>query len=173
MSFDADAALERAERARPHLRYVHGDATKPLGSGPRVIVHCCNDVGAWGAGFVVALSNRWDEPEIRYRSLRPDELFLGYVQFVQVTPSICVANLIGQHGVGPDRMGIPPIRYSAIVDGLARVRNWVWDRKASVHMPRMGAGLAGGDWSRIERIIVDELTSFGVDVTVYDLPPVT
>ena len=32
-----------------------------------MIVHVCNDIGAWGKGFVMAISNRWPEPESRYR----------------------------------------------------------------------------------------------------------
>ena len=40
--------------------------------------------------------------------------------------------------------------------------------KASVHMPRIGCGLAGGKWEAIEPIITDELTSQGIEVSVYD-----
>ena len=46
------------------IRYVIGDATAPEGEGPKVIVHVCNDIGGWGRGFVVALSKRWDKPEL-------------------------------------------------------------------------------------------------------------
>ena len=35
-------------------------------------------------------------------------------------------------------------------------------------MPRIGAGLAGGDWQRIEAIVVATLAEAGVPVTVYD-----
>ena len=40
--------------------------------------------------------------------------------------------------------------------------------EASVHMPRIGCGLAGGKWEEIEPIITDELTSQGIEVSVYD-----
>ncbi len=49
------------------IQYVKGDATNPAGPGSKIIVHICNDVGGWGKGFVVALSNRWPEPEKQYR----------------------------------------------------------------------------------------------------------
>jgi O-acetyl-ADP-ribose deacetylase (regulator of RNase III) len=39
---------------------------------------------------------------------------------------------------------------------------------ASVHMPRIGCGLAGGDWSRVEPLILRRLVERGVAVTVYD-----
>ena len=45
----------------PGIRYVTGDATRPEGEGPKIIVHICNDIGAWGRGFVLALSKRFKE----------------------------------------------------------------------------------------------------------------
>lgn len=37
-------------------------------------------------------------------------------------------------------------------------------------MPRIGAGLAGGDWVILEGIIRDKLADQDVAVSVYDLP---
>jgi hypothetical protein len=36
-------------------------------------------------------------------------------------------------------------------------------------MPKIGSGLAGGDWNKIERIIIEELVDKGVKVFVYEL----
>jgi len=35
------------------ITYLVGDATQPQGEGVKVIAHICNDIGAWGAGFVI------------------------------------------------------------------------------------------------------------------------
>lgn len=73
------------------ISYVVGDATEPLGAGPFVIAHVCNDLGRWGAGFVLALSKRWKQPEAEYRrwfrgaAADLPSFALGEVQFVQVT----------------------------------------------------------------------------------------
>lgn len=152
------------------IQYVKGDATRPRGKGTKIIVHCCNDLGAWGAGFVLALSRRWPEPEAAYLdSITRGSLELGKVQFVSVDEegeNIVVANLVGQKGLrGPANP--TPIRYSAIESGLTKVAAEAKKQKATVHMPRMGAGLAGGDWNKIVALL--EKTLQGVDVTVYDL----
>jgi hypothetical protein len=42
--------------------------------------------------------------------------------------------------------------------------------QASVHMPRIGCGLAGGDWEVVGKIVEEELANTGVPVTVYDFP---
>lgn len=40
--------------------------------------------------------------------------------------------------------------------------------KASIHMPRIGCGLAGGKWEEIEIIIERTLIKNNVEVYVYD-----
>ena len=156
------------------IDYQTGDATRPAGDHPKIIVHVCNNAGGWGKGFVLAVSRRWREPERSYRAwCRGEEsqpFVLGQVQFVRVEEALWVANLIGQHGMGFQH-GRPPIRYEAIRDGLRIVAVRAKELGASVHMPRIGSGLAGGKWEEIERIIREELTEAGVAVNVYDLPP--
>ncbi|MEU7319472.1 macro domain-containing protein [Streptomyces griseoviridis] len=153
------------------ITYVRGDATVPSAEGVRLIAHVCNDLGGWGRGFVVAISRRWPEPEAAYRAWhrgRADNDFgLGAVQSVQVEPYLWVANMIGQHGIrgrGKDA----PVRYEAIDTALARVARKAGELGASVHMPRIGCGLAGGSWTRIEPLVTERLAARGIAVTVYD-----
>lgn len=151
------------------INYLKGDATLPVGNGNKLIVHCCNDIGGWGRGFVLALSARWSKPEEEYRAWFRGERglhFLGAVQYVPVESDIWVANVIGQHDIRTID-GIPPIRYDALRAGLRRVGRFAAEIDASIHAPRLGAGLAGGDWNIIESIIDDEL--WGLKVNVYDL----
>jgi O-acetyl-ADP-ribose deacetylase (regulator of RNase III) len=154
------------------INYVIGDATQPVGDGPKIIVHVCNDIGGWGRGFVVALSKRWPEPEQRYRAWHRGEekapFALGEVQFVQVSEGVWVANMIGQRDVRTFG-GVPPVRYDAITKGLQRVAEEAQRINASVHMPRIGCGLAGGNWEEVGRIVEQQLVNNGVPVTVYDL----
>ena len=155
------------------IRYITGDATVPEGEGAKVIVHVCNDIGRWGRGFVLALSRKWRSPEQEYRQwyVRQSDLpfELGQVLFVEVDSQLWVANMIGQHGIR-SFSGQPPIRYDAIRQGLGRVADFAVEQSASVHMPRIGCGLAGGNWADVEQIIEETLCGRSVDVTVYDLP---
>jgi O-acetyl-ADP-ribose deacetylase (regulator of RNase III) len=153
------------------IRYLKGDATSPQAAGNKVIVHVCNDIGAWGAGFVLAVSARWPEPEAEYRKWHADraenDFGLGAVQLVQVEQYIWVANLIGQRGIGTGSHG-PPIRYPAVDAGLAKVGDGALSLDASVHMPRIGCGLAGGKWDQIEPLIEKNLSARDITVTVYE-----
>ncbi len=154
------------------IEYVIGDVTTPHSSGAALIVHICNDRGYWGAGFVLALGRRWPQAQAQYRAWHEGQLdlpfTLGQVQFVLVAPDLWVANLIGQHGVRPTGDG-PPLRYEAVREGLERVAAFAQLHSASVHMPRIGTGLAGGTWAAIAPILQTELANRGISVTVYDL----
>ncbi|MGW3344534.1 Appr-1-p processing protein [Nonomuraea rubra] len=122
-------------------------------------------------GFVLALSRRWPQPEADYRAWRRsgDDFQLGAIRLVQVEPQLWVANMIGQHGIRPTKDS-PPIRYDALDRCLSTLGDEALNLHASVHMPRIGAGLAGGSWERIEPLILKRLTERGIAVTVYDLP---
>ena len=152
------------------IKHIKGDATKPIGDGNKIIIHCCNDVNAWGAGFVVALSRRWKEPERQYRQWgRNKKNFkLGNVQFVKVEDDIVVCNMIGQRDIRKTD-GLPPIRYGAIGKCLEKVKEAALKNKASIHCPLFGAGLSGGTWSKIEALLQEILADNGVSVTVYHL----
>jgi O-acetyl-ADP-ribose deacetylase (regulator of RNase III) len=154
------------------IRYVKGDATQPQAKGNRIIAHVCNDLGGWGKGFVLAISKRWSEPEAAYRAWHKDrsknDVGLGAIQVVQVEPYVWVANMVAQRGMKTGSNG-PPIRYEAVRACLKKLASEAEGLGASLHVPRIGCGLAGGRWEKIEPIILDELVSHGVEVTVYDL----
>lgn len=153
------------------ITYIRGDATAPSGKGIKLIAHVCNDLGGWGKGFVVAVSRRWPEPEAAYRRWHREraknDFGLGAVQFVEVGPYTWVANMIGQHGMRTGSKGVP-VRYEAIDTALATLADKAAELGASVHMPRIGCGLAGGKWSRVEPLITRRLVERGIAVTVYD-----
>lgn len=155
------------------LTYLSGDATAPTGTGPKIIAHVCNDIGGWGRGFVLALSRRWPAAEADYRQWyrerESNDFGLGAVRFVGVADQLWVANMVAQRGVVATAEG-PPIRYAALEQCLHRVAEYAREVAASVHMPRIGAGLAGGRWEEIEPIIVRTLCERDIVTVVYDLP---
>ena len=154
-----------------NIIYIKGDATEPVGTGPKYIVHICNDIGAWGAGFVVALSEKWPEPEDSYRKWNQTGVGfgLGSIQPVAVSEDITVINMIAQHGIRRAPSGKPPIRYEFLKQCLEKVATEAAQVGASVHMPRIGCGLAGGLWEVVEGIIKETLIKHNINVIVYDL----
>lgn len=151
------------------INFLKGDATEPV-SKPALIVHVCNNVGGWGAGFVVAISKKWKKPEMIYRNLfqREENIQLGEIQFVMVESDIHVCNMIAQDGLFKkgDAIGKVYINYDALKSTLSKAATYATEKELSIHMPRIGCGLAGGKWDIVGDIVSKELKN--LDVYVYD-----
>ncbi|WP_394297035.1 macro domain-containing protein [Nocardiopsis valliformis] len=76
--------------------------------------------------------------------------------------------MVAQNGVRHGSGG-PPIRYEALATCLGLLAGQAHELGATVHMPRIGCGLAGGSWSRVQPLIEEHLLDRGVRVTVYDV----
>lgn len=155
------------------ITYVKGDATAPIGTGVKVIAHICNNIGAWGAGFTGALSKKYPVAESEYRLWRKilqRNLPLGDVQsvLVDVNPVLWVINMIAQEGV-VSKTNVKPLKLWALAVALVRLADLTEDVDGTVHMPRIGCGLAGGVWEEVEPLIDICLVQRGISVTVYDL----
>ena len=157
----------------PTISYVTGDATEPRGDGPSLIAHVVNDAArSWGGrGFAVALGRRRRQAAEAFRAwtiASPDNLRLGHTHVVDIDEGITVASMVAQEGYGAsDR---PRIRYHALGECLASVRDAALQRGATVHMPRVGSGQGGGTWALVEDEIDRALCAHGVAVIVYTLP---
>jgi hypothetical protein len=95
-------------------------------------------------------------------------LVLGNVHFSSVREDVDVASIVAQHGYGPSAQ--PRVRYNALREGLSRVAAVARQKGATVHMPRIGTGQAGGSWDVVEELIRLTLSAEDLRVTVYQLP---
>jgi O-acetyl-ADP-ribose deacetylase (regulator of RNase III) len=89
---------------------------------------------------------------------------LGEVQFVSTNERI-VANCATQYNFLP--RGVCHADYNAIKVCMTKVKDYARLRNLSIALPKVGAGLAGGDWSLIEQILNDVFSDY--DATVYYL----
>jgi len=170
--------------ATDRLHRVAGDAAMAsYGKGPKIIVNVCNDQGRWGKGFVKAITDRWGRhPGKMYRQWHKagaDAGFgLGAAQLVTLSPTMSVANMIGQNGKKTSSKG-PPVRYNAIREALSSVCAHAAVQGASLHMPRIGSEYDGNgfdgsgfehcsEFGRIEAIILSVMSAHAVDVYIYD-----
>lgn len=165
------------------IKYVIGDATCPVGDGIKIITHVSNCNNGWGRGFVLAINKKWALPEKAFRYLFTDFLpkerwtdYLGYVQMVKVEKDLYVANMIAQKGYGKNNLqkhrtseadSETPLQMDALEECLIKVSEKASELGASIHAPRFGAGLSGGSWPDIEKLIEKHWSH--LEVTIYDL----
>jgi O-acetyl-ADP-ribose deacetylase (regulator of RNase III) len=150
------------------MKTVRGDLLVLARAGTfDVVVHGCNCFCTMGKG--IALQIKREHPEAfaaDCKTAKGDPQKLGTCSMARVdegSHSFVIVNAYTQHhwrGAGP----------LANEEAIASCMRWVARefRDQRIGLPRIGAGLAGGDWARIARIIDDALAGMDVTLVEYD-----
>lgn len=149
------------------IRYVQGNLIELALDGRfDVIAHGCNCQHTMGAGVALHIANNFPEAvEVDLATPKGDTDKLGSISVAMSKTSkggsIFIANCYTQEFYGRGKVQVD---YEAI-------RRCMIDLRANfsglrIGMPRIGAGLAGGDWKRISCIIHDILKDEDVSVVV-------
>lgn len=165
-----------ARRTEPNLSFVTGDLLDVDGDAPVVFAHVVSDAMRGWARFGVAgaLGRAFPDFAGVYRSwtlAHPDHLQLGSMHYVSRDVGgrpTGVASLVVQSGFG--RGSTDRLHYDALDTALKQLRVEATRADAVVHVPRLGAGRAGGRWDRVEELLSANLVQEGVPVVVHTLP---
>ena len=133
-----------------------------------VICHQVNCRGVMGAGVAKAISKKWPIVKLEYEAActsaaSPYDL-LGIAQIVKVENGFGVVNLFGQLNYG--RSKVCYTDYRALEKAMKSVNNLF--KGMTIALPwKIGCGLAGGDWARVEEIIMRSFVD--CEVKIYAL----
>lgn len=145
------------------IKYIKGDLFE---TDCDIIAHGCNCRGGFGSGVAYTMAMKFPKVREMYLEKFDDQGWrLGEVQLVKLHNGKTVANCATQDAYLP--RGRQHADYHAIKRAMAQVKVYAQDRKLSVAIPKIGAGLAGGDWIEIEKILNEVFYDY--DVTVYHL----
>ena len=154
------------------IAYLFGDARRPRGTGKRIIAHVVNDgTPNWGGGFALEVAKEWGFIQEEFRDWVEQDrsnLSLGKIHWAEIEEDLSIVHMVAQRGYG--RSTRPRIRYAALGDALDHLQEVASEQGASVHMPRIGTGQAGGNWELIRELIDERLVRRGTPVFVYALP---
>ncbi len=132
-----------------------------------VIAHGCNCVGGFGSGVAGQIAKKW--PVVKNHYLYKYDRYgwtLGEIQPVTMPfTGYTVVNCATQQFYLP--RGIRHADYDAIEKAMLSLKEYAIENNFSIAIPKIGAGLAGGDWNVIEKIL--EKIFFDYDITVYEL----
>jgi len=146
------------------MKYENGDLIKKALNGEfEVIVHGCNCFNTMGAGIAKQIKYNFPEAyQVDSITKKGDKEKLGKCSFVQINRKniyLTIVNAYTQYRYGREKVST---YYSAIRKCMKWIKENFHDKK--IGMPLIGAGLGGGDWKIISRIINQELE--GEDVTI-------
>lgn len=155
------------------IRFLRGDASEPFGAEPKLLLQIVNDQAiVWGGGFAKHAGKKWPKAQADFRTWAYGRrnLKLGNIHSVPIRDDLTLVSLVCQRGFGAATSG-PRLRYGSLFAALEKVADLTKEQGATVHMPRIGTGDAGGSWNLIEGIIRESLVSKGIKVMIYDLYP--
>lgn len=151
------------------FQIIQGDITSPIGGGTKVIPHIVSDSGVCGAGVAKAIVKKWPNVLLDIGIVKNSkEWSLGTVVKTNCGEDIVVVSMVAQKGL-KSRTNPHPIKYAALVRCMNKILEMNYPRYFySIHCPKFGAGLAGGNWNFIEALIKEIWEDNGIDVTVYE-----
>lgn len=160
--------IDVADEGTPCMEMLRGDALQPKGEGNKIVAHVVNDkTPNWGAGFGRALQLKWPKAQHHFKSVFEHRhgSKMGLTAISRVDEDVYTFQMVCQRGYGPSSS--TKLRYEALRTCLAQLREAAAEQRASIHMPKIGTGEAGGSWGLISNLISEELCAKGVSVTVY------
>jgi O-acetyl-ADP-ribose deacetylase (regulator of RNase III) len=149
------------------MKYVKGDLLEAFAAGDvQAIAHQANCFNTMGGGIAKKLREYYPEAAARdNETKRGDRDKLGSLTFVYTRHGL-LFNLYGQYNYGGLGRNTD---YVALTSSLENMALQLRSLKFSgvVGLPKIGAGLGGGDWALIEQIIQSTLKDW--DVVIYSL----
>ena len=151
------------------MKFITGDIFK---GKEQVFVHGCNCFNSFGAGIAFAVLHTYPRAyyDVDGLTKRGDVSKLGtYSHWVGkhrfYDQEITIVNAYTQYSFQKPQIEVS-LDYDALESVMKLIRTDFSDK--SIAMPRIGAGLAGGDWNRILGIL-ETVFDGKEDVTVYSL----
>lgn len=150
------------------MKIIQGDLIKLAQQGYfDVIVHGCNCYCVMGAGIAKTIKNVFPYAyTVDCQTKKGDKDKLGDISFAVCESEkgfVHVVNAYTQFGFG----GGINVDYNAIRECMKKIKNKYNGKK--IGLPKIGAGLGGGDWDTIFTIIKEELKN--EDVTIVEFKP--
>lgn len=144
------------------LEYVKGDV---LNSGEKYIVHGCNCKNNMGSGVARQVREQYpDAWKADQATLWGDVTKLGGYTSTKIG-DVTIYNAYTQYNYG--RMeGIVYVEYHAIRSSLSQICE-DFPEMTVLAMPKIGAGLAQGDWNVIELILKEVSDKYNKTFRVY------
>ncbi|XP_018605381.1 chromodomain-helicase-DNA-binding protein 1-like isoform X2 [Scleropages formosus] len=173
-----DISISSVASEHTDIHYILGDVTHPQANQEdAIIVHCVDDSGHWGrGGLFTALEVRSDEPRKQYELAgKMKDLALGHVLLFPIDDK--QSRLDGQDElaliVAQERdqsNNLSGIKLPALEEGLKKIHRVAKQKKASVHLPRIGHSTKGFNWYGTERLIRKHLASRSILTYIYYFP---
>lgn len=133
------------------------------------IAHQANCFCVMKSGIAPLIADEWpDVRKVDNLTAKGDKDKMGHFTFAKV-PEGKIFNIYGQYHWNRRDAGYGT-SYEHLGMGLSSVADFMVNNKIqTLGLPRIGCGLAGGDWGIVEHLIKHHFAHTDIEVTVYEL----
>jgi O-acetyl-ADP-ribose deacetylase (regulator of RNase III) len=157
------------------MKYIKGDLLELFDQGEfDVIIHGCNCQKKMKSGIAGQIAQKYPiVPERDLMTTDEANSKLGTVDFIHLPDSRIICNAYTQLNYGRDK-DVVYVDYHALSLCFNRIENYLsnleylYGKQLKIGIPKIGAGLANGDWKTIECIIEEESRFLDITVVEYD-----
>ncbi len=146
------------------MNVLHGDLLRYAKEGKfDAIVHGCNCFNNMGAGIAREIKGQFPKAyEADLATVRGSRDKLGTYTFATTKYNFVVINAYTQYQYG---RGQNHADYDAIREVFTKINNDFKGKRIGI--PKIGAGLAGGDWRIIEKILEEVCTDINLTLVLW------
>jgi len=149
------------------LIYKKGDV---LNSNERIVIHGCNCKCTMGGGIARQVAAEFPLAfEVDKNTFWGDKNKLGSFTYAVVNSAgMIIVNAYTQYNYTRTEVDLD---YEALIESICSIVDY-FTRTFNIYvfsMPKIGCGLAGGDWEIVKEILTDIATERGVTFQVYEL----
>ena len=148
------------------IKYKKGDIIQALTDKEiDCFGHGINCIGGFGSGIAGQISKKYPKCKAYYHKYHEDfGLHTGVTFPFTIENKGVIMNMATQYNCGYD--GKKYVSYDAIEECLIKLKDYCKSKNLKVGLPKIGAGLAGGNWNIIEKIIEETFQDY--EVTIYE-----
>jgi O-acetyl-ADP-ribose deacetylase (regulator of RNase III) len=147
------------------MKTIKGDLIQLAKQGEfDVIAHGCNCFCTMGSGIAKSIRLHFPQAyKADMQTKKGDAEKLGTCSYAE-TEELVIINAYTQFNYGRGRVFVD---YKAVRNCM----KWIAKNypKSKIGLPKIGAGLAGGDWDKIQEIIEEEMGDLDVTIVEYKI----
>ena len=151
------------------MKIINGDITL-LANNFDIIIHGCNCFNTMGAGVAKAIRKKFP---LAYKTdcltIKGDKSKLGTISYCRLNENnkeLIIVNAYTQYHYWSKNNDIL-LDYNALRNAFKLIKKEFGLQNKKIAFPKIGAGLARGNWEKIEKIIKEELINENITLIIY------
>jgi O-acetyl-ADP-ribose deacetylase (regulator of RNase III) len=133
-----------------------------------LICHVCNNLSIMGKGFASQLKEIHPDVFQGFKKARLNACPANYYKLTARNANLYVCNMVCMNGLYSKYSNPNPLSYPALKACLEDALKFAVNSELNICMPKIGVGLARGDWNKVVKILDEVFAEKNINIEVWD-----